>query len=259
MGVVSPIFFGVTMKNNAGKLVPVHIAVIMDGNGRWAKSRGLSRPQGHLEGVKRVDEIVLEASRLGVKVLTLYTFSTENWSRPEAEVNMLMRTLIMALESKLRKLHDNGVVFRHCGRRQGVPSAVLAVFDRAMQQTAGNKGLVLNVAFNYGSRQEIVDTVRSLSLDCVAGKLVPDEITEDLFSSRLYTGGLPDPDLLIRTSGEIRISNFLLWQLSYAEFYFVDKFWPDFDAAELNKAVAEFQRRSRRFGAVAETGSEDSR
>jgi undecaprenyl diphosphate synthase len=230
--------------------IPQHVAIIMDGNGRWAKERGLVRTQGHVEGVKRVDEIVQAASDAGVKVLTLYTFSTENWTRPEQEVSMLMQTLITALGQKLQKLCSNKVRMHVSGRREGAPRSVLEAFDRAVEATKNNPGMVLNIAFNYGSRQEIMEAVRSIARDCAAGAVSPDSVDEQMFSSRLYTAGLPDPDLLIRTSGEKRISNFLLWQLSYAEFYFTEKYWPDFTAEEFHKALADFSGRQRRYGAV---------
>jgi undecaprenyl diphosphate synthase len=222
----------------------------MDGNGRWAKERGLLRTQGHLEGVKRVDEIVEAASKIGLQVLTLYTFSTENWARPEDEVSMLMQTLVKVLGEKLRKLHDNGVQFRTCGRREGAPKSVWETFDKAAEYTKNNTGLRLNIAFNYGSRQEILDAVRSIAQEVRDGALEPSAINESVFNGHLYTRGLPDPDLLIRTSGELRISNFLLWQLSYAEFYFTEKYWPDFTRAEFEKAIGDYQRRERRFGNV---------
>lgn len=236
-------------------VIPQHIAIIMDGNGRWAKARGLPRTQGHIEGVKRVDEIVDAAAKAGVKVLTLFTFSTENWTRPPNEVSMLMQTLVTALSQKLRKLHENNIRFRLCGRRAGAPRSVLEIFDQAEKYTKDNTGLVLNIAFNYGGRQEILDAVRSFMSDCQAGRTTVDSLNESLFSSYLYTGGLPDPDLLIRTSGEARISNFLLWQLSYAEFYFTNKFWPDFTADELGKAILDFSGRLRRFGDIDPKGS----
>lgn len=239
--------------------IPVHIAIIMDGNGRWAKARGLARTQGHLEGVKRVNEIIEAASDMGVKVLTLYTFSTENWTRPEAEVSMLMQTMINVLGQKLKQLCEKNVQFRVSGRRIGVPSAVLETFDKVTAETAKNTGLVLNIAFNYGGRQEILDAVRSLAGDAREGKLSPNDITEQMFAMRLYTAGLPDPDLLIRTSGETRISNFLLWQLSYAEFYFTGKCWPEFTVDELNKAILDYAKRERRFGDVNAAVSEKKR
>jgi undecaprenyl diphosphate synthase len=235
--------------------IPAHVAIIMDGNGRWAKARNLSRTQGHVEGVKRVDEIVEEARDLGLKALTLFTFSTENWVRPESEVSMLMQTLVSALGQKLKKLHDNNVRFRISGSREDVPRSVLEMFDKATEFTKDNTGLVLNIAFNYGARQEILGAVRSLARDCRDGKIAVEAIDEAMFSSHLYTNGLPDPDLLIRTSGEMRISNFLLWQLSYAEFYFTDKCWPDFSPEEFRKAIADYQSRERRFGDVKTEGA----
>ena len=235
--------------------IPKHVAIIMDGNGRWAKSRGLARTQGHLEGVKRVDEIVQTASDAGVEALTLYTFSTENWRREATEVSMLMQTLIVALGQKLQKMCSNKVCLRVSGSRVGAPASVLEAFDRAVETTRGNKGMVLNIAFNYGGRQEILHAVRSIAADCVNGRLTPEAINEQVFASKLYTAGLPDPDLLIRTSGEKRISNFLLWQLSYAEFYFTEKFWPEFTPEEFNKALADFAGRERRFGTVEQGGS----
>lgn len=230
---------------------PRHVAIIMDGNGRWARLRGFDRAQGHIEGVRRVDEIVEAASSAGLEALTLYTFSTENWSRPDSEVSMLMQTLVTALGQKLMKLCANKVRMRVSGSRSGAPQAVLDAFDRAVHATRDNPGMVLNVAFNYGGRQEIMDAVRSIARDCVDGRLPLGAIDEALVSSRLYTAGLPDPDLLIRTSGEQRISNFLLWQLSYAEFYFTEKCWPEFTVGEFNKALADFAARERRYGRVA--------
>lgn len=230
--------------------IPKHIAIIMDGNGRWAKSRGLPRTQGHIEGAKRVDEIVEAAAHRGVKALTLYAFSTENWSRPAGEVSMLMQTMVSVLSQKLRKLHDNNVRFRISGRREGAPKGVLNTFDQAAEYTKNNSGLILNIAFNYGGRQEILDAVQAFGADIMSGKTTLAALDEPSFSSYLYTSGLSDPDLLIRTSGEKRISNFLLWQLSYAEFYFTDKCWPDFTANELDSAIADFSGRARRFGDV---------
>jgi undecaprenyl diphosphate synthase len=232
--------------------IPQHVAIIMDGNGRWAQERGLVRTQGHLEGVKRVDEIVQAASDAGIKALTLYTFSTENWSRPEHEVSMLMQTLVVALGQKMQKMCSNKIRMHVSGRREGAPVSVLDAFDRAVEATKDNPGMVLNIAFNYGGRQEIMDAVRSIARDCAAGTMSPDLVDENVFSSRLYTAGLPDPDLLIRTSGEKRISNFLLWQLSYAEFYFTEKYWPDFTPEEFRKALVDFAGRKRRYGATGE-------
>jgi undecaprenyl diphosphate synthase len=230
--------------------MPKHVAIIMDGNGRWAKERNFPRTQGHREGVKRVDELVSAANRMGIKVLTLFTFSTENWSRPDSEVSMLMKTLISVLEQKLTQLCENNVRFRVSGRREGAPMSVLRTFDRVAEATKGNTGLVLNIAFNYGGRQEIIDAVRMIARECLNGSLTPEAIDDEVLSRHLYTNGLPDPDLLIRTSGELRISNFLLWQLSYAEFYFTEKYWPDFTPAEFEKAILDYQSRDRRFGNI---------
>ncbi|MBF0331085.1 MAG: isoprenyl transferase [Candidatus Omnitrophica bacterium] len=228
--------------------IPKHVAIIMDGNGRWAKARGLARTHGHIEGVKRVDEIVEAARDAGLEALTLYTFSTENWKRDASEVSMLMQTLVAALGQRLQKMCANNVRLRVSGCRTNAPASVLEAFDRAVETTKNNKGLVLNIAFNYGSRQEILEAVKSIAADCAAGRLSVDKINEELFASKLYTAGLPDPDLLIRTSGEKRISNFLLWQLSYAEFYFTEKCWPDFTPDEFRLALADFAERDRRFG-----------
>jgi undecaprenyl diphosphate synthase len=234
--------------------VPKHVAIIMDGNGRWARARGLARTQGHIEGVKRVDEIVEAAQDAGLKALTLYTFSTENWNRPEQEVSMLMQTLVTALGQKLKKMCANKVRLHVSGRRQGAPPSVLEAFDQAVAATRDNPGLVLNIAFNYGGRQELLDAVCSIARDCVEGRMDVRSISEELFSSRLYTAGIPDPDLLIRTSGEQRISNFLPWQLSYAEFYFTEKYWPDFTREEFFRALSDFERRQRRYGGVTVEG-----
>jgi undecaprenyl diphosphate synthase len=217
--------------------IPQHVAIIMDGNGRWAKSHNLSRTQGHIEGVRRVEEIIDCAAKLGVKVLTLYTFSTENWRRPTAEVSMLMHILTTVLREKINKLKRDNTRFQMIGRREGVPEPVLKALDNVVVGTKDNSGLILNLAFNYGSRLEILDAIQKIASDVSLGRLKPLEITEELISNELYTHGLPDPDLLIRTSGEKRLSNFLLWQCSYAEFYFTEKFWPDFNEAEFQKAI----------------------
>ncbi len=230
--------------------VPAHVAIIMDGNGRWAQARHLTRAQGHLEGVKRVEEITQAARKSGVKVLTLYAFSTENWSRPPDEVSMLMRTLVSVLNQKAKELHANGIRIRFIGRRQGIPDHVLAAIQSAETMTKANATMTLNVAFNYGGRAEIVDAAKALALDVKAGRVDMEDISEETLGRYLYTAGQPDPDILIRTSGEQRISNFLLWQLSYAELYFTDKFWPEFTVQEFHKALAEFAGRQRRYGGV---------
>lgn len=230
--------------------LPAHVAIIMDGNGRWAKSRNLPRFRGHIEGVKRVEEIAEIANEMGIKVLTVFTFSTENWRRPRTEVSMLMKTLCMVLEKRIEKLLRLNIRINFIGRRDGLSQVVVNSINRAIERTRGNTGLLLNLAVNYGSRVEILDAVRHLAEAVNRGELKPGDITEDLFSESLYTRGMPDPDLLIRTSGEKRISNFLLWQVSYAELYFTEKFWPDFGEKEFKKAVCEYQKRDRRFGKV---------
>ncbi len=230
--------------------IPRHVAIIMDGNGRWAKARGLARTQGHLEGVKRVEEIIKAARNSGIEFLTLYAFSTENWSRPQDEVSMIMRTFIMVLGQKARELAQNGVRIHFIGRREGVPQDVLHAMDEAVGLTQDKTAMTLNVAFNYGARAEIVDAVKSIALELKEGRIKIDAIDQELISAHLYTKGQPDPDLLIRTSGEERISNFLLWQLSYAEFYFTDKCWPEFTAEELSKALVSYAQRERRWGKI---------
>jgi undecaprenyl diphosphate synthase len=230
--------------------IPRHVAIIMDGNGRWAQSRGMARSQGHVEGVKRVEEIIKVACDKGVKFLTIYAFSTENWSRPQDEVSMIMRTFIMVLGKKAKWLGSNGVRINFIGRRQEVPPEVLEAMDEATRITMNNTTMTLNVAFNYGARAEIVDAVKSIAHQEHEGKIKADDIDEKLISSHLYTKGQPDPDLLIRTSGEKRISNFLLWQLSYAELYFTDKCWPEFDEEEFSKALISYAQRERRWGRV---------
>ncbi|MDP8264589.1 MAG: isoprenyl transferase [Candidatus Aceula lacicola] len=230
--------------------VPQHVAIIMDGNGRWAKARRMPRSYGHLNGVKRVDEIVAAAQRMGVKALTLFAFSSENWKRPKAEVSMLMKTLASNLDRKAKELHRLGIRFKVIGRSEGVPDLVLRSLENAQEKTHGNNGMTLNLAFNYGARQEIVDAVRKIASDAKKGKLRVEKIDEKTVSDALYTKDLPDPDLLIRTSGEMRISNFLLWQLSYAEFYFTNKHWPEFTEKEFQKAILDFQGRQRRYGAA---------
>jgi len=230
--------------------LPKHVAIIMDGNGRWARQRHLPRTQGHLEGVKRVEEIIAAAQEMGIKVLTLYAFSTENWSRPEDEVSMLMETLINVLNRNITRLCEGNIRFQFIGRRNGIPKKVLETIDSAMELTKNNKVLILNLAFNYGGRLEIIDAVQKIASAVKDSRLRVDEIDEGVISDSLYTQGLPDPDLLIRTSGEKRISNFLLWQLSYAEFYFTDKYWPEFSRDEFQKAILEFKNRERRYGNV---------
>ena len=226
------------------KRLPKHLAVIMDGNGRWAKARGLPRVAGHKAGVESVRAATRACGELGVSVLTLYSFSTENWLRPEAEGSELMRLLAWALRGETAELDKNNVRLMASGRIAGLPGAVQEELAKAIKKLSKNTGLILNLALNYGSRSEIVDAVNSLIKEGAR------EVTEQLISGRLYTAGLPDPDLVIRTSGELRISNFLLWQAAYAEFYVTPAFWPDFRKADLVEAIAEYQRRERRFGGL---------
>jgi undecaprenyl diphosphate synthase len=233
--------------------VPQHVAIIMDGNGRWARQRNKHRSYGHLQGLKRVNEIIEVAQKSGIKVLTLFAFSSENWSRPADEVNLLMRALISHLKKNIKKLNEGGICFRTIGQKKGIPKEVWDVLSKAQQQTKLNMGMVLNLAFNYGSRQEIVDATKNIACQVRRGEIDPDSIDQELFSQCLYTQGLPDPDLLIRTSGEQRVSNFLLWQISYCELYFTQKHWPDFNAQEFAKALSDFESRERRYGSVVHT------
>jgi undecaprenyl diphosphate synthase len=237
---------GIGEPQSAPTRIPRHVAIIMDGNGRWAKSRGLPRVAGHHEGVRATHEIVEVCGELGVEVLTLYTFSKENWKRPRAEVEALMDLLVITVGREIRDLMKNNVRLRSIGRLEDLSASAQKAIRRAIEETAGNTGMILNLALSYGGRQEILDAVSALIRD---GKT---EITEEEFSSRLYTSGMPDPDLLIRTSGELRISNFLLWQLAYAEIVVTDVLWPDFRRSQLLAAFAEYAKRDRRFGGVKE-------
>jgi undecaprenyl diphosphate synthase len=230
--------------------LPRHVAIIMDGNGRWAVRRGLPRIAGHREGVKAARGVVRAAAELGIPYLTLYAFSTENWSRPEDEVSMLMSLLEESMDRELPELMARNVRLRVIGRGHGVPGPIRRGIERAIQATCHNTRLTLMMAFNYGARDEIVDAVRALAARVRAGELEPEAISEADLSRTLYTAGVPDPDLLIRTSGEMRVSNFLLWQIAYTELWVTPTLWPDFRPADLYRAVAEFQGRARRFGGV---------
>jgi undecaprenyl diphosphate synthase len=229
---------------------PRHIAVIMDGNGRWAKERGLPRREGHRAGAESVREVMEACQELGVEYLTLYAFSSENWSRPEAEVEALMTLLDRFLDEKAKDLDKQNVRLRAIGQLERLPEKTRAKIDRIEKRTAGNTAMTLVLALSYGAREEIVAAARSLAADAAAGLISPADINCKLFASRLQTADIPDPDLLVRTSGELRVSNFLLWQISYSEIVIVKKFWPDFRQGDLFEAVAEYQRRSRRFGAL---------
>ena len=240
---------------------PRHIAIIMDGNGRWAAARGLPRLEGHRRGVEAVRRSIRAAGALGVEYLTLYSFSTENWSRPAQEVSDLMGLLKRFIRNDLAELHRNGVRVRIIGRRDNLTPDIRVLLDEAEELTRHNTNLTLVVAFNYGSRQEIAETARRLAIEVAAGRLDPNSIDVDSFGQSLDTSGIPDPDLVIRTSGEQRLSNFLLWQSAYSEFVFLPLHWPEFDQAAMETAVREYAMRDRRFGGVspaatsAKTGS----
>lgn len=230
--------------------VPSHVAIIMDGNGRWAKKRALPRIAGHHEGMKVVRKITKLANELGVNTLTLYAFSTENWKRPKTEVDYLMKLPEEFLGSFLPELIEENVRVEMMGYKENLPTHTKNAVEKAMRETKKNNGLVLNFALNYGSRSEILDAVKSVLNDCKSGILNENDLNEDVFSSYLMTSKHEDPDLLIRTSGEIRLSNFMLWQLAYTEFWFTDVLWPDFNGKHFLEAVSEFQKRQRRFGGV---------
>ncbi|MCM8781832.1 MAG: isoprenyl transferase [Candidatus Omnitrophica bacterium] len=232
-------------KNN----LPKHIAIIMDGNGRWAKMRRLPKIMGYKKGAESIREILKSCGEIGVKYLTLYTFSTENWKRPEKEVRGLMKLLEEQLGKETRNLVKNNVKLNAIGRLQDLPERVQLKLKKAMEVTHNNTGVVLTLALSYGGRAEIIDAVKKIITQLEEGNLNKDEITEAKFSCYLYTKDIPDPDLLIRTSGEMRISNFLLWQISYAEIYVAKKLWPDFRKRDLEKAIEEYQRRQRKYGA----------
>ena len=230
--------------------VPAYIAIIMDGNGRWAKSRFMPRTYGHKVGVETIRKVVKECSRLGVKYLTLYAFSTENWKRPKDEVSALMGLLVKYLRNELEELHKNNVKILTIGDISKLPEACIEELVLAKEKTKDNTGLVMSLALNYGGRNDLVNAVKNISQDLVDGKISLDDIGDNLISSHLSTNESPDPDLVIRTSGEQRLSNFLLWELAYSEFYFTDIHWPDFDEKELQKAIFAYQSRDRRFGAI---------
>ncbi len=229
-------------------VIPRHVAVIMDGNGRWATQRGLPRVRGHEAGADTVREIVRECGELGVEALTLYSFSTENWGRPEDEVEALMALLARYLESETDELMDSRVRLQGIGELERLPDFVRMLLAEAERRTAGNEGLRLTLALSYGSRAEIIGAIQQIATEVAAGGLAPDDIDEAVVSERLYTRDIPDPDLLIRTSGEMRLSNFLLWQLAYSELYVTEVFWPDFRRPHLLRAFESYSRRQRRFG-----------
>lgn len=230
--------------------IPNHVAIIMDGNGRWATQRGLPRIAGHREGVKSLKCVVSLCGLLKIKFLTVYAFSKENWQRPKIEVDSLMNLFVNTLDNEIANLKKNGVRIRLIGSREEVPENVLDKFEEAEKETANNDTVILNIAFNYGARQEIVDTTKQICELCGKSKLNVNDIDESAFSKYLYTHDTPDPDLLIRTSGELRISNFLLWQIAYTELYFTRTFWPAFREKEFLDAIKDYQKRNRRFGRI---------
>jgi undecaprenyl diphosphate synthase len=233
-----------------GKDLPRHIAIIMDGNGRWARQRGLPRVAGHREGVNSVREIVKASGELGIEILTLYTFSKENWNRPRDEVTALMRLLLHTIKGEVNDLDKNNVKLKVIGELDDLPYLTRKSMLESIKRLQNNTGLLLNLALSYSSRREILSAVKAISQDAIDGRLRPEEIDEAMFSSYLYTTSVPDPDLVIRTSGELRISNFLLWQIAYAEIYVTDVFWPDFRREKFFEAISAFQQRDRRFGRV---------
>jgi len=237
---------GMTIEEGQLTNVPYHVGIIMDGNGRWAQARGLPRLAGHRAGTENIRRVLGASVEFGIKILTIYAFSTENWNRPPAEVRGLMDILGRVIDRELQDLHKNGVQLRHIGRLDGISDRLRKRVLHAIELTKNNDTLILNVAFNYGGRAEILDAVRSLLREGVS----PDRLTERLFVEHLYTASVPDPDLIIRTGGEMRLSNFMIWQAAYAEIYSTPTYWPDFDQAELRKALVEYANRERRFGRV---------
>jgi undecaprenyl diphosphate synthase len=231
-------------------IIPGHIAIIMDGNGRWAERRNLPRIAGHKAGEKSITEVVRVASQWEIRALTLFAFSTENWNRPDNEVDFLMSFNRNLLNNRVQEFHERNIHIRHMGRREKIPRSTLEAIDNAVELTRNNTGMNLNIAFNYGGRAEIIDATRSLCEDISSGRLAPDEVDEDRFRSYLYVPEVPDPDLLVRTAGEMRISNFLVWELAYTEICVTEALWPDFRGKDLADAIREFQSRERRFGII---------
>lgn len=232
--------------------IPEHIAIIMDGNGRWAKARGKVRTAGHEAGAETLKNIVKAADALGVKVLTVYAFSTENWQRPKLEVDFIMNLLGIYLVKELPEFMKENVQVRFIGARQELPKGVIEKLDKVLVETSKNTGIILNLAINYGAQRELVDAMKAIATKVQAGIVKIDGINEKLIEDNLYTAGLPMPDLLIRTGGDLRVSNFLLWQIAYAEFWATDAFWPDFSPELLKQAIEDFNKRERRFGGLGE-------
>ncbi|MEH2064828.1 MAG: isoprenyl transferase [Nostoc sp.] len=232
------------------ELLPQHVAVIMDGNGRWAKRQGLPRIMGHKRGVDALKDLLRCCQDWGIQALTAYAFSTENWKRPQEEVDFLMTLFQRVLRQELREMVEENVQIKFVGNLQELPRSLQQEISRSMEETKNNRGIRFSVATNYGGRQEILQACQAIAKQVQQGLLQPDEINEQVFESHLYTAGINDPDLLIRTSGEMRLSNFLLWQMAYGEIYITDALWPDFDRAEFHRALCAYQQRERRFGKV---------
>ncbi|UTR13096.1 isoprenyl transferase [Evansella sp. LMS18] len=230
--------------------LPGHVAIIMDGNGRWAKKRGLPRVAGHREGMNVIRRIVRQADKLGIHTLTLYAFSTENWKRPKTEVDFLMGLPERFLNKELPELMERNVIVKHTGSKDVLPPSTIRAVENAVEKTKDNKGLILNFALNYGSRSEIIEAVKNMYKSLEEKELSIDDISEDMLEENLMTAELRDPDLLIRTSGEVRLSNFMLWQLAYSELWFTDTLWPDFTEEDFNSAIRAYQMRARRYGGV---------
>lgn len=242
-----------TRQPDQAQAVPQHVAIIMDGNGRWAKKRGLPRLAGHQAGTENLRRIIRACVELGIRYLTIYAFSTENWGRPKEEVEGLLKILESVIEKELRELHEEGVQLRHIGRLEKLPATLRAQVRNAIELTKNNDRLTVVVAFNYGGKDEIVHAVEQL----IRAGVKPEEVSESLISSRLFTAGIPDPELIIRTSGEMRLSNFLIWQAAYSEYYVTPVYWPDFDKEELRKAIDAYSLRNRRFGCVDDENNKD--
>ena len=232
------------------KQLPAHVAIIMDGNGRWAKRKGLSRIHGHQRGADTVRKIVTFSREIGIRFLTLYAFSEENWKRPAHEVKALMKLLNRFLKAELEEMQENGIRLKTIGRVAKLPKSTRQILLDTVEQTSSNTGMTLTLALSYGGRQEILDAIRKIAGQIRENKISPDQIDEELVSNSLYTSGMPDPDLLIRTSGEYRVSNFLLWQISYCEIFITQTLWPDFGEDDFREALLDYQKRERRFGAA---------
>ena len=230
--------------------IPNHVAIIMDGNGRWAKKRFLPRTAGHQEGMKRVMDIVEVAKKLNIKYLSLYAFSTENWKRPQEEIDGLMKILVYYIRSELDKIHENNIRIQVMGDITKLPKTPREEIEKAIEKTKNNSKMILNIGLNYGGRDEIIYGIKNILEDIKMGKIDEDDITTELFSKYIYTQNLPDPDLLIRPSGELRLSNFMLYQIAYTEFWFSDIYWPDFKEEHFYKAIIDYQKRNRRFGGI---------